>query len=133
MKSKSDSHGFFEAYQEYAKVLRTWLVAYGIGAPVVFLTNEGLSKAILHSPEAKLIAGFFLAGVALQIVIAALNKHCMWVLYYGETEKDFQNNPAYKCAEWLSDHISIDLIVDLVTILLFAIATWWAYSTLVLK
>ena len=37
----------YKAYEEHAKTLRTWLVAYGIGAPVVFLTNEQLSKRLL--------------------------------------------------------------------------------------
>jgi hypothetical protein len=31
---------YFEEYSEYAKTLRIWLVAYGVGAPVVILSNE---------------------------------------------------------------------------------------------
>lgn len=41
----TNAEHYFQAYAEYSKVLRTWLVAYGIGAPVLLLTNEPLAKS----------------------------------------------------------------------------------------
>ena len=69
---------YFKAYEEYSKVLRTWFVAYGIGGPVLLLTNQTLAKAIKASGQGKSLAALFLAGVALQVVLAALNKFSMW-------------------------------------------------------
>jgi len=38
--------GLFEAYGSAATSLRTWLVAYGIGAPVFFLSKDNLWRAL---------------------------------------------------------------------------------------
>ena len=40
MGTEASGGGHFENYAEYAKTLRSWLVAYGIGGPVLFLTNK---------------------------------------------------------------------------------------------
>jgi len=87
--------GYLDAYGEHAKVLRTWLVAYGIGAPVLLVTNDAVSKAIRASGEAKFIAGCFLIGVAFQVLLATLNKASMWALYYGEENKSFKASRSY--------------------------------------
>lgn len=129
----SDGQSFFKAYEEHSKVLRTWLVAYGIGAPVVFLTNDTVSDLFLDSPNSQCIAGSFLVGVALQVILAAINKHTMWILYYGETEEAFQKSCWYKIANWISDRILIDFLVDLLSFILFAYATWLMYETLILN
>lgn len=39
----SASDGNAKAFGEHSKVLKTWLVAYGIGAPVLFMTNPDLA------------------------------------------------------------------------------------------
>jgi hypothetical protein len=129
---KPHDDGFFKAYEEYSKVLRTWFVAYGIGAPVVFLTNEVMSKTVLNSPNAPYIGGAFLIGVALQVILAAVNKHCMWALYYGDTETTFQKTSSYRIANWISERIWIDLTADVITFALFARATWLAYELLMI-
>src|SRR5260370_2549990 len=72
----------FSVYAEYSKTLRTWLVAYGIGAPVLFLTNDTLARTFAKSSQARTIAIYFLAGVVLPMLLAILNKHVMWVGYY---------------------------------------------------
>ncbi len=40
---------YLEAYAEHSKVIRTWFVAYGIGAPVLLLTNEALARTLKAS------------------------------------------------------------------------------------
>ncbi len=61
----SQAEDYLEAYAEYSKVTRMWFVAYGIGAPVLFLTNDALLKILKKSGCARCVAGFFLAGVLL--------------------------------------------------------------------
>jgi hypothetical protein len=120
--------GFFKAYEEYSRVLRTWLVAYGIGAPAVFLTNETLSKLLLKSVNSKSIGALFLLGVAIQVVMPTLNKHCMWLIYYGETTTSFKHHWAFKAANWMSERIWIDFVFDALAIALFSLGTWWSYE-----
>jgi hypothetical protein len=127
MDSKSEQ--YLGAYGEHSKVLRTWLVAYGIGAPVLLVTNDAISKVIKASGDGKLIAIFFLSGVALQVVLSALNKASMWGLYYGEENPSLKTHGLYKLAFGFSERFWIDFLVDIATLILFAIATWKAFES----
>ena len=129
MATKADE--YLEAYAEHARILRTWLVAFGIGAPVLLVTNESVSKAIKSSGHGKLIASCFLLGVASQVVLAALNKASMWGLYYGEENQSFKTGCSYRLAYWFSESFWIDLLVDIATLALFGVATWQAYGALI--
>lgn len=80
------------AYGEYSKTLRAWFVAYGVGAPVLLFTNDAFVRALRASGAAKYAATLFLSGVALQILLASLNKVTMWTLYFGETQESFKGN-----------------------------------------
>jgi hypothetical protein len=123
---------YLQAYSEYAKVLRTWFVAYGIGGPVLLFTNDALSRALKSSGKAKIVAVFFLAGVVLQVVLAAVNKVAMWALYYGEIQRTFKSRRRYKIGFWFSEAFWIHLSIDLVTMFLFALATWRVFDVLVI-
>ena len=92
----------FRGYEEYSKTVRTWLVAYGIGAPVLFLTNETLARTLWKSGQAPRVAFFFLAGVVLQVGLAMLNKNVMWMCYYAEESQKFKAKRAVRFADWLS-------------------------------
>ena len=124
---------YLQAYGEFAKVIRTWFVAYGIGAPVLFLTNEKLSIALKQSGSAKCIAALFMAGVAFQVVIAAANKFSMWGIYYAEINSNFKRHRRYKIAYWFSEAFWIDLITDLATMGLFGWATWRVFAMVFLN
>lgn len=98
-----DREEYFKAYGEYSKVLRTWFVAYGIGGPVLLLTNETLATSIKTSGQGKALAGLFLSGVGLQVVLAALNKFSMWGIYFGEIKTPFKTTRRHKICNH-SDH-----------------------------
>ncbi len=121
---KTTAAQYFKVYEEHSKALRTWLVAYGIGAPALFVTNETAAKALHNISGAKTVALLFLVGVALQVFLASLNKVLMWALYRGEGEPSFRKTRYYRLAGWFSAQFWIDVIVDIVTMFLFAIATW---------
>lgn len=121
---------YFKIYEEYSKVLRTWFVAYGIGAPALILTNQSISQAIKASGDSKCIASFFLAGVSLQIVITVVNKVANWGLYYGEIEEDFQKTRSYKIAARMAAQFWIDIVVDIVSLFCFAGGTWKIFDLL---
>jgi hypothetical protein len=123
----------FKVYAEYSKTLRTWLVAYGIGAPVLFLTNETLARTFVKSAQARTVAFYFLAGVVLQVFLALLNKNVMWVCYYAEDSLVFKTKQAraVRCADWISRQCWFDLLLDVGTMFLFANATRLAFQILV--
>ncbi|NIK03286.1 hypothetical protein [Xanthomonas cannabis] len=114
---------FFANYSEYAKTLRAWLVAYGIGAPVLFLTNNQLSAALKVSPHRDWIVDLFLLGVALQVILAFVNKWCAWHLYVGEYDSEFQSRRSYKFWAWLNERSWIDLSIDALSLVSFAVST----------
>ena len=121
---------FYRAYEDYSRTLRTWLVAYGIGGPVLMLTNERVSVALFNSGHARFIGGLFLAGVALQVGLAAVNKTAMWICYFSDDE-EITDRWWCKCAYWLSSQFWIDLILDFGSLTAFAIASWYAFDVLV--
>lgn len=114
---------FFANYSEYAKTLRAWLVAYGIGAPVLFLTNNDLSTALRASAHRDWIVDLFLAGVALQVILAFLNKWCAWHMYVGEYDSTFQSHRSYRFWSWLNGRSCIDLLFDGLSLVSFAVST----------
>jgi len=114
---------FFANYSEYAKTLRAWLVAYGIGGPVLFLTNDDLSVALKHSAYREWIVNLFLIGVALQVVLAFINKWCAWHMYVGEYDSLFQDQKSYKIWSWLNERSWIDLVIDGASLIAFSVST----------
>lgn len=119
---------YLSAYAEYSKVLRTWFVAYGIGAPVLLFTNNALTQTVKASGYARFVGGLFLVGVLFQLILASANKASMWALYYGEIRPRFKARRRYKFAYWLSEAFWIDFIVDITTMLLFGLATWRVFN-----
>lgn len=118
------------AYQGYSNTLRTWLVAYGVGAPVLFLTNEAIWKRVAASGEARTLAMLFLCGVGLQVLLAALNKTVMWAIYYGELITDFKQTRRYRVAATIAQQFWIDFVIDLGSMVLFALATYRTFVVL---
>lgn len=80
----SASREYFGTYAEHTRVLRTWLVAYGVGGPVLILTNDKILLKVSGAPDASSIALLFGVGVAAQVLIAFINKVALWGVYYGE-------------------------------------------------
>jgi hypothetical protein len=119
---------FYKSYEEHSKVLRTWLVAYGIGAPVLFLTNDRLATIFAASSGAAAIAKLFLTGVVLQVLLAATNKAAMWGCYYAARHpKKALGKRRFRFALWISEQFWIDFLVDFATLLVFGAATWGAF------
>lgn len=83
--ARKDDPNFYEPYAEFAKNLRVWFIAYGIGGPALFLSNESAQKTFLASSHAKFIAYTFLSGVAVQIFMVMMYKTAMWYLHVGGT------------------------------------------------
>jgi hypothetical protein len=75
----------WEAYYSYASGLRTWFVAYGIGAIALFVTNPDPFKSMSSGWRAT-CAALLLGGAFLQIVLTWMNKvgNYSWFKYWDE-------------------------------------------------
>lgn len=124
MQSKNDADGHWQNYSEYSKTLRSWLVAYGIGGPVLFLTNKEVSSRVADSGDAGTIVLFFLIGVGLQILGSVINKWAAWYMYRGADNPVFRSTTTYKRWECVNRQSWIDILVDVVSLLAFVVATW---------
>ena len=136
-----DYDGHFANYSEYSKTLRSWLVAYGIGGPVLLLTNKDAPEKLAKSPHLETIVTLFVAGVALQILLAFLNKWAAWHMYSGAYDKHLAAQGSKDCEmhheslmywlwQWINKQSWIDFFVDLGALVAFSIATWIALTTL---
>jgi hypothetical protein len=112
---------YYEEYSEYAKTLRTWLVAYGIGGPVILLTQPSLYNKVLASNQGDTLAVVFLCGVVLQVLSALVYKAATWKLHES---KEILDVPVPGWAKRIEQAYWVDVVVDLTTIVLFAWPTY---------
>lgn len=107
---------FLRLYIDYAKILRTWLVAFGIGGPVLFFTTEKISDQIKSSGQTKLIVILFLIGVACQVLNAFINKWVNWCVYsYAGPKSIGWQKGVYRGCDVISEQFWIDIVLDLAT------------------
>ena len=119
MSSTQPEH-YYREYSEYAKNLRIWLVAYGVGGPALILTQPSLYNHIWCSGHAHHIALAFLIGVAVQVLTALLYKAAAWHLYYT---KKHHREKTQRWAELVESSSWIDVTADIVTLALFSYST----------
>lgn len=125
-----DEKGFYEPYVGFAKALRTWFIAYGIGAPVLLFQSETCWSKLTSSGQALPPVLFFLAGVVIQILTAMVYKTAMWYLYIGELDEHRKLRKSYKISDWLSETYCIEFVIDFVTLALFVAATYMVVNVL---
>ena len=120
----------YQLYSDYNKLMRTWLVAYGIGGPVLFATNDHLNSALIRSQHSTVIAILFLIGVGLQVLNAFINKWCGWHIYTGEYTPKYQKTCTYKFWSAINNWHWLDFTFDATSIILLVIATVWVVNVI---
>ena len=125
-----DASGSFDIYLEYNKVLRTWFVAYGAGGPALLLTSERLSKNLAAAGNLRTVALLFFAGVAAQVLGALINKIANWYVHSAYHQVNVTRSIKHKCAEWVVNQFWIDVLVDVVTVVVFGLAAWLLLTAL---
>ena len=114
---------FFEPYASFSRTLRTWLVAYGIGAPVLFASQDAFVCILAKPIQGVIIIGLFLLGTMVQIIATFLYKYSMGYIYFGELKKEFMETRRYKISNWLSEAMWLEISFDIITIVSFVSAT----------
>jgi hypothetical protein len=127
-----EDRGFYEPYAVFSRTLRTWLVAYGIGAPVLFASQPFFARILTKAEVAMPIIGFFLFGVIVQVVASLLYKYSMGYIYFGELDKNFQETLRYRIAEYISVAMWLEILFDLLSIGAFTLATYGALKQYIL-
>jgi len=123
--------GFYQAYAEFAKTLRTWFIAYGIGAPALVLSNNDLWNTVKGSGSLITIAVLFLLGVTFQVIEAFIYKTAMWHLYVAESDDEHRKTWWYTMADKVAESYKLELFFDIGAFVSFAVATIVLVSTLV--
>lgn len=123
--------GHYEVYDKFARKMKYWLIAYGIGGPVLFVSQDAIAQKIIESGRAITITLFFLIGVALQIAISLYHKLVMWYPYWAGDIPERRQTWKFQFSVWASENMCIDLIVDILTIILFVLATFLVMGTLI--
>ena len=131
MSASSDGH--YKVYEEHMKTLRAWFVAYGVGGPVLFITQQDFATTLANSGLSQLIGVLFLVGVLLQALVALFNKWVNWGLYYFDedepeasidtTDEEPKPKKLQSFCESYSNKVWIDIAADLATLALFSAAT----------
>lgn len=135
MAKKYDTR-FTKKYSEYNRILRTWFVAFGVGVPGALLLNTDAKSILSESSSAPIVISFFLGGAALQIFIAFLNKYVAWCndiisdRESSEEENEKEIGRFIHSLAKLTEEIWIDLLVDMLTGVLFMVALFKLYEIL---
>lgn len=123
LKEPKDASGFYEPYAHYNNLLRTWLVAYGVGGPAILVTHRDFFQDVARNGNLALIGWLFLAGVSAQVSIALINKISMWYLHYGEDNDVFRETLRHKIAHSLAEVFWPDIVADVISIACIGSAT----------
>jgi len=138
----SDYEGHFANYAEYSKTFRSWMVAYGVGGPVLLLLSKDAPANVSDSPHILAIVALFILGVALQIFLSLVNKWAAWQMYRGAFSKyqhrradpdcdDHDRSKTYLVWCWINKQSWIDFIFDISSLVAFSVATWLVLKALV--
>lgn len=127
----TDEKQYLASYAEYAKTLRTWFVAFGIGGPILMVTNASVAERFQKSTATPGIAKLFLVGVGLQVLLAMLNKAVMWACYHAERNVDVRHGRLFRASYWICMQFWIDFLIDVASMIVFAVATIGAFRLLV--
>jgi len=124
---------FGDAFSRYERLLRNWFIAYGIGAPILLLTQNSLRDKFLASPDRWCIGILFLIGIAFQVFENWLYKMTTWYQYRGEAHPELKKTRTYRFSVGVENRYWIDVGFDLVTFILFFFATYKVFSIIMGK
>jgi hypothetical protein len=119
-----DASGSYSTYLEYNKVLRTWLVAFGVGGPALFLVNGQIATRLADAHRLRLVVTLFLVGAGAQVLGAFLNKVANFYVHLSHNDPDVHGTRRHKFSEWLVNQFWLDIVIDVVTICVFGCAAW---------
>ena len=130
MKKHDPDFGYYDVYSEYSRSIRAWFVGYGVGLPALLINNKDIVQKLSEQNQIHFVMSCITVGLLLQIFLVILNKAVMWSSYYGSCNPSFQNGNLYKSLDRLSKVYWIDFLAEVITTILFALATYRGVTAL---
>lgn len=88
---------FHPSYSRFANTLRGWIVGFGIGGPLILMTNDvAFEIFVADISAARSIAMLYLAGCAIQILLAFIYMLIMSYFFINETAVEAYNKVVFK-------------------------------------
>jgi len=119
---------FNQRAADTSKTLRTWLVAYGIGLPVLVLTKKEVADVVRASGDAELITFLFLSGVELQVFNLFYIKWLSWLRAELLLDEANSHKKLYQWADKLHKAFWTDVVVDGWTLFAYSWGTYLVIS-----
>ena len=103
----------FEQYWRYATHLRTWFIAFGVGA-LVLLTRSDVVVSKMPDASKRCVVVLLGIGLFLQVLLALVNK----LVHYWAYRHCVVYHPKWyhEAAKRVSSWFLIDLVVDVATL-----------------
>jgi hypothetical protein len=117
---QAEARDFHERYREYNKALRTWFVGFGIGGPVLLLTNDTVLSRLVSGGWFRAVSLLFISGAGAQIIIAFVNKMTTWYGYYASMDAIFAKTKTGQFWIRIDKQFWMDIVCDLFSMIAFA-------------
>ena len=114
---------YLEIYASFSRNVRAWLIAYGVGAPVLLVSQDSVVTRLSNNPLTPFIAIVFLTGVLVQICSAIFYKGITGKLYMVKRGYHDQNSTGHDFSERWFKKLKPELICDSVTVVFYFAAT----------
>lgn len=123
-KDRTTEERALERYKSLSERIRVWLIVYGVSIAVLFITQAATLSHIDSSTKLFVLVPSFVA-VMMQLILAVSIKYQNLVVYkaYSEDEPLTKQHRIYKVANWWSQAIWIDILVDVLTVICYIVAT----------
>jgi len=92
---------YADAYKTFSRTLRAWLVAYGIGAPVLLVSQESVAVKLAGFDETRTIVWIFLVGVGIQILSTFLYKITLGYLFLNQRDELPSQTLMFRISRWI--------------------------------
>jgi hypothetical protein len=123
---KTEAEEYAAAYRQHATTLRNWIVAYGVGGPVIFLGNDKLRDSLRDSGYLQVVGWTFLIGVALQVVLSFLDKYADWICWQDCVTPN-QRRWTRRAKWWVNANWPT-MLLESASMILLAVATVFAFN-----
>ena len=124
MRREQEAHSYYQNYAEYNRTLRAWLVIFGVGGPATLIAHRDLATQLAKAGTLSYAAVLFLIGAGAQVLIALINKTASWYGYAAELHPRMANTPVHRFWAWVNQQYILDVVMDLVSLITFALAIW---------
>ncbi|GFO80537.1 MAG: hypothetical protein A49_01640 [Methyloceanibacter sp.] len=125
-----DTGPHWSSYELFAASVRNWLIAYGVGGPVVLMSQDLVAAKLLASGQVRSVGALFLLGVFLQVVKAIVYRTTSWYGVDDASTTDADRSWQMRASDWINCAVWLEVLVDIATIGLFSFATFSALSSL---